>query len=114
MRSSRFAIGKYTGDDWMRLVRPFITEKMGLYEVEDIQFGLLALCRSPLASFPEAIAENLKTVLTIEEILDERQPDWRDFSSDEVKLLEEGMVRGPDSHYRISQGLLDNIKIPVT
>lgn len=41
------------------------------------EFNLLALCKSPMQSIRDHVAENLNLVLSVQSILDELSPDWK-------------------------------------
>ena len=51
--------------DWMDLARPMIEERMQQYEGNQIQFNLLALCKSPLVSIPAELATNINTLTAV-------------------------------------------------
>lgn len=77
--------------DWMDVVRPLIEERMQQYEGEQIQFNLLSICRSPLATVPQQLADSFKTLRTIETQLDSIQEEWK-------HSIDDGELSGDDSH----------------
>jgi ubiquitin carboxyl-terminal hydrolase L5 len=93
----------------MDLARPLIEQRMQQYEGNQIQFNLLALCRSPLISIPTQLAVNVKTLSAVENHLSRLQSDWELFIG-ESEL--DSVIHGPNSIYKLTQELLDSVQLP--
>jgi len=82
---------------------------MHQYEGDQIQFNLLALCRSPQLSIPEELATNICALAAVERALERIQPDWKQF----IDMADmDNLLRGPDLSFRITQEQLNNVRIP--
>lgn len=92
-------LGDCTDEDWMEIAKPLIEERMAQYEDDQIQFNLLAVCKSPLATVKAELCENIHTLVAIEEALKKSQPDWESFISEDEKHR---FLRGPDEQYQIT------------
>jgi ubiquitin carboxyl-terminal hydrolase L5 len=93
----------------MDLARPMIEERMQQYEGNQIQFNLLALCKSPLLSIPAELAINVKTLSTVEDHLSRLQSEWQQFIGDSES---DGVIHGPNVIYKVTQELLDSALLP--
>lgn len=90
----------------MDLARPLIEERMQLqYECNQIQFNLLALCKSPLVSIPAELATNINTLTAIENQLSRLHSGWEQFIGDSET---DSVLRGPNVVYRLTQELLES------
>jgi ubiquitin carboxyl-terminal hydrolase L5 len=89
----------------MDLARPLIEERMQQYEGNQIQFNLLALCKSPLVSIPTELATNINTLTAIENQLSRAYPEWKQFVGDSETDI---VLHGPNVIYRLSQELVDS------
>lgn len=92
-------LGDCTHEDWMEIAKPLIEERMAQYEDDQVQFNLLAVCKSPLATVKAELCENIHTLVAIEEALNKQQPDWESFISEDEKHR---FLRGPDKEYQIT------------
>lgn len=73
-----------------------------------INYNLLSLCRSPLRIIPEKLAENIKIVKVIEEILCALSPDWKLFQgADESMTLD----LEPNVNFGLTQNIIDNSNV---
>lgn len=87
---------------------PNINEQMFKYQQDGVQFNLLALCRSPLRSCPERLAENLHAIRMAKKVLETVQPDWQQFT----EVHEATIITGVDDTLGVSQDLIDKTRIP--
>lgn len=92
-------LGDCTDEDWMEIAMPLIMERMAQYEDDQVQFNLLAVCKSPLATVKTELCENIHTIVAIEEALNKKMPDWESFISEDEKHR---FLRGPDEQYQIA------------
>ena len=69
----------------------------------------MSLCRSPLRSIPETLAENLHSIPVIEKALNAALPSWKEFveADDTANLPLE-----TNESFALSKELLDNTYIP--
>jgi ubiquitin carboxyl-terminal hydrolase L5 len=93
----------------MDLARPIIEERMQQYEGNQIQFNLLALCKSPLLSIPIELAVNVKTLSAVENHLSRLQSEWQQFIGDSES---DSVIHGPNVIYKVTQELLDSALLP--
>jgi ubiquitin carboxyl-terminal hydrolase L5 len=93
----------------MDLARPLIEERMQQYEGNQIQFNLLALCRSPLISIPTELAVNVKTLSAVENHLSRLQSEWVQFIGE---MESDNVIHGPNPIYRLTHELLDSAQLP--
>jgi ubiquitin carboxyl-terminal hydrolase L5 len=93
----------------MNLARPIIEERMQQYEGNQIQFNLLALCKSPLLSIPIELAVNVKTLSAVENHLSRLQSEWQQFIGDSES---DSVIHGPNVIYKVTQELLDSALLP--
>ncbi|TVY36027.1 Ubiquitin carboxyl-terminal hydrolase isozyme L5 [Lachnellula subtilissima] len=99
-----------SGDDWIAVARAHINERLHRNDQDDIQFSLLSLCKNPLQSTRQQVAENMNLIMSIEQSLDNMKPDWKAFTpGDEVPKLNE--LR---EVFRLSQELIDKAKPPAS
>ena len=82
----------------MDLARPLIEERMQQYEGNQIQFNLLALCKSPLLSIPTELSVNVKTLSVVENHLSRLQSDWQQFIGDSES---DSVIHGPNSSTKL-------------
>lgn len=66
-------------DDWVALARANINKRISQYENDGVQFNLLALCKSPLMTVPNRLAQSMQGVLAAEAALDSASPGWKQF-----------------------------------
>ncbi len=95
----------------MDLARPLIEERMQQYEGNQIQFNLLALCKSPLISIPTELAVNIKTLSAVENRLSRLQSEWERFIGETES---DSVIRGPNPIYKLTHELLDSAQLPDT
>lgn len=101
-------IGTYAdNEDWVEVVKPLIQERMEEFGDENIQFNLLAVCKSPLDTIQEKLAENAFTIKQLEKLLDEKMPDWRSFLD---KSTVHRTLTGPDVSYGITDEMFASAK----
>jgi ubiquitin carboxyl-terminal hydrolase L5 len=86
-----------------------IEERMQQYEGNQIQFNLLALCKSPLLSIPTELAVNVKTLSAVENHLSRLHSEWQQFIGDSES---DTVIHGPNVTYKVTQELLDSVLIP--
>ncbi|KAM3069929.1 hypothetical protein ACMFMF_008283 [Clarireedia jacksonii] len=92
--------------DWISIARANIYQSIGDHD-GGLQFNLLALCQSPLASIPNQLAQNIKTIRAIEEALSNEMPDWRSFDD----IDDATTIRGPCEAFGISPSLLQDARV---
>jgi ubiquitin carboxyl-terminal hydrolase L5 len=88
----------------MSVAIPNINHHIYQYQQDGVQFNLLSLCRSPLCSVPEMIAENVHAIALIKLLLSNIEPNWQQFS----EINESTLVGGPVNPFGVSQELLQN------
>ncbi|KAM3083382.1 hypothetical protein ACMFMG_004034 [Clarireedia jacksonii] len=98
-------LGSYERD-WISIARANIYQSIGDHD-GGLQFNLLALCQSPLASIPNQLAQNIKTIRAIEEALSNEMPDWRSFDD----IDDATTIRGPCEAFGISPSLLQDARV---
>ena len=64
----------------MELARENINIRIAQHDT-DLQYNLMALCRSPLRNIPEQLAENLHSLSAVENSLNSTFPDWKAFTA---------------------------------
>ena len=62
------------------MARDNIMQRIGQYQDGDIEYSLLSLCKSPLKTVLESVAENAHIILDVEKILSAVIPDWKLFT----------------------------------
>lgn len=78
MDKSPINLGSFDeGFGWLECIRPVLEVKM-VEAGGDIGFSLMALLRDPAADLRNELAEINQTIQTIESVLDEKKPLWRD------------------------------------
>ena len=82
---------------------PNITEQMFKYQQDGVQFNLLSLCRSPLRSCPERLAENFHAIGMVTKVLEAVQPNWQQFTEGHEATI----LTGADNALGVSQDLID-------
>jgi ubiquitin carboxyl-terminal hydrolase L5 len=92
----------------MDLARPMIEERMQQYEGNQIQFNLLALCKSPLLSIPTELAVNVKSLSAVENHLSRLQSEWEQFIGDSES---DSVLHGPNVIYKVTQELIDSAQL---
>lgn len=92
----------------MAVARGNIYERIGQYDEDGLQFNLLALCKSPLKSIPENLAETIRSILTVEEALTSVLPDWKSFLENDERVS----LERPDEACDLSQDLLRQAQLP--
>jgi ubiquitin carboxyl-terminal hydrolase L5 len=95
--------------DWVDVARPMIEERMREYEGDQIQFNLLALCKSPLLTMSSELAVNVRTLRAVEENLARLQPDWQAFIEDSKS---DSALHGSDQVHILAQEEVDAAQVP--
>ena len=90
----------------MALAVPHINEQMFKYQQDGVQFNLLSLCRSPLRSCPEKLAESFHAIKMIKKVLEAVQPNWQQFT----EVHETTIISGADDAFGVSQDLVDRAR----
>ena len=62
------------------MARDNIMQRIGQYQDGDIEYSLLSLCKSPLKTVQESVAENAHVIFDVEKILAAVIPDWKLFT----------------------------------
>jgi ubiquitin carboxyl-terminal hydrolase L5 len=61
-------------------------QRIGQYEDCDIEYNLLSLCKSPLATLRVSLAENARSLLRVEKALASAVPGWKLFMQSQSEL----------------------------
>ncbi|KAL8894011.1 MAG: hypothetical protein Q9207_008558 [Kuettlingeria erythrocarpa] len=107
-------LGSITNEDWVDYVAPEIQSRMAEYEEGQIDFAILALVKEPKANLIAALAENVKSILSISERLNHLKPDWRDLlpsNSDGSSAANHDTLFGPCEHCELPQEAIDQAKL---
>jgi len=99
-------IGKY-GEDWITVARANIYERIGQYDDDGLQFNLLSLCRSPLRSIPEKLAEIIRSTMEVEVSLTNTLPGWKQFVAMDVA----GLANKPEEFFGLSSDLIEGVQL---
>jgi ubiquitin carboxyl-terminal hydrolase L5 len=67
------------GEDWMPVARTNIHQRIAQYDEDGLQFNLLSLCKSPLRTIPEKLAQSMHSISAVEKSLTATLPDWKQF-----------------------------------
>ena len=98
------------GKDWMRLARDNINLHIAQHIDDGLQFSLMSLCRSPLQSIPEKLAESLHAMSAVENVLSTALPDWKQFV--EIGENSPPLAHVPNESFALSKELLANSLTP--
>jgi len=80
-RETNFVCTGSYGENWAALARDNILSRIEQYSSnDDMDYVLIALCKSPLRTIQDSLASNMHSILAIEEALTETIPDWKVFS----------------------------------
>lgn len=102
--------GPITSKDWVMQVAPEIASRMAQYEDGQIEFAILGLVKEPLTRLVAALAENVKSITSISQRLDQINCDWRGLLSDSSggdSPAEHNVVVGPSKQYGLDQDVID-------
>ncbi|KAG0647183.1 Ubiquitin carboxyl-terminal hydrolase isozyme L5 [Hyphodiscus hymeniophilus] len=91
--------------NWIELARENINLRIAQHDSE-LQFNLMALCRSPLRNVPEQLAENLHSRSAVEKALNATLPDWKVFVENEESAP--ALPLEPNECFGLSKELLAN------
>lgn len=98
------SLGTWEGEDWVQLARQDIEKRLA--DNDGLQYGLHAVCRSPLVSLPQELAVNVCNLLLVENHLQRVQPDWQAFTGTDV-TPEDTVCRGPEENYHLTCEMID-------
>ncbi|KAI4169674.1 MAG: hypothetical protein LQ346_008943 [Caloplaca aetnensis] len=107
-------LGSVTNEDWVDYVAPELQSRMAEYEEGQIDFAILALVKEPKVNLIAALAENVKSILSLSERLDHVKPDWKDFlpsNSDGSSAANHDTLFGPCEHCELHQEAIDQAKL---
>ncbi|KAJ5633012.1 hypothetical protein N7490_009351 [Penicillium lividum] len=98
------SLGECSEDDWLKLARPNIVDRMAAYEEDQIEFSILGVVRDPLPDLVRQLAVNVRSL----EMLNAR------LTSPAIPLLSDPTlfelketVLGPDPTYGLSRANID-------
>jgi ubiquitin carboxyl-terminal hydrolase L5 len=92
----------------MAVARANIYQRIGQYDDDGLQFNLLSLCKSPLCTIPEKLAQGMRSILAIEQNLTAILPNWKEFTEvDGSNLLGDTI-----DAFGLSKDLIDNAEFP--
>ena len=74
------------------------------YADDDVNYNLLSLCRSPLRTIPEKLAESIKSTIAVENALSAGLPDWKMFVEGKDSI---SLPLCSNASFRITQDLID-------
>ena len=100
------------GKNWMEVARENINLRIAQHIDDGLQFSLMSLCRSPLRTIPENLAENIHSMAAIEKALNTALPDWQQFV--EVEENSPPLPHEPNESFALSEELLANSYAPDT
>jgi len=90
------------------VARDHISVHIAQHADGDVNYNLLSLCRSPLCIIPEKLAENIKNVKAVEEVLSTQSPDWKLFlNANETITLD----LEPNVSFGLTQDIIDKSSI---
>jgi ubiquitin carboxyl-terminal hydrolase L5 len=97
--------GPYSGEDWLKLVRPHLEARMRDYEEDQIEFSVLSVVKDPLCAFVEDLALNVKRLRVIGECLQK-------FSNNDSLTSQNGgcaddIILGPSPAFQLTQDDID-------
>jgi ubiquitin carboxyl-terminal hydrolase L5 len=92
--------------DWIDTLVPLL--KARFETSSTIEFNLMALVKDPVVSKRHALAQNIKYTQTIEAVLDNARPDWREFLIDDEASKFPDLVIGVSEYYGITTKFLDD------
>ncbi|TAQ84598.1 hypothetical protein B7494_g7083 [Chlorociboria aeruginascens] len=95
------------GDDWMVVARASIQEHINRSNAEGLNFNLLSLCKSPLVTIPLQLAQGLRSIIAIEDVLTHVSPDWRLF----IESCEPKPLCEPNEAFGLTQDIIDNSQL---
>lgn len=95
--------------DWMAIVQDNIQQHISKYASQEnnVFFSLLSLCKTPLLTIPNGLAENIHSISAIESALNVALPDWKEFLSES----ELGIETGPNDAYGVTQDIFNTSAI---
>ncbi|RJE26656.1 ubiquitin carboxyl-terminal hydrolase [Aspergillus sclerotialis] len=99
------ALGEYSQEDWLDLVKPNILTRMAEYEEDQIEFSILSLAKDPLVDLVGKLAANVKCL----EIVQQRLKTHEEGSSNHelVASLLENTILVPDESYGLTRVDID-------
>ncbi|KAL8837371.1 MAG: hypothetical protein Q9170_002542 [Blastenia crenularia] len=108
-------LGMVKSDDWVIQVAPEIESRMAQYEEGQIEFAIMGLVREPLTDLVAALAENVRSLISLEEGLSHTQADWKVFLPefmDDKDAANHATIMGPCQQYRLDQENIDQAVLP--
>ncbi|KAI9822920.1 MAG: hypothetical protein M1832_002945 [Thelocarpon impressellum] len=105
-------LGPLKDQDWVSVAKPFIEEKMGTYEEDQIQFGLFAVVQDPMVKLRPELARNVKRLQVLNSCLDKAKPDWTSVQASINVGTDDATLLGPDMSYGITQTDVDKAEGP--
>jgi ubiquitin carboxyl-terminal hydrolase L5 len=75
---------------------------------QDDQYNLLSLCKSPLLTIPQDLAENIRSISAVDSALTAVLPEWRQF----LEADDSDMETGPNQSYGLSNVIFEGSKTP--
>jgi ubiquitin carboxyl-terminal hydrolase L5 len=103
-------IGPCTDENWLEIARPLIEGRMMQYEDEQLQFTLLALCKSPISSLRSQLAANVLDIALVRKHLNEVNPQWELYVASE-ELAKDKLVYGEDAALGLTTAELHNAPV---
>ena len=94
----------------MAVARENINLHIAQHIDDGLQFSLMSLCRSPLRTIPEKLAENLHSMSAVEKTLGMALPDWKQFI--EIDENSPPLPHVPNESFALSNELLANSYVP--
>lgn len=107
--------GSIRNDDWVIQVAPEIESRMAQYEEGQIEFAIMSLVKEPLADLMAALAENVKSIISLSQRLSQVKSDWKDFlseSTDGKCASTHNVIIGPCEQYQLYQESINQAELP--
>lgn len=103
-------LGTFDQDqDWLNIARTELLARMLQYQEGQIEFSLMAVIKDPVVEDRSRLADNIKSLLKVNQRLDETSPGWRSF---EAVDSDDATIQGHSTDYQICEYDINNAKIP--
>lgn len=103
------AVGEYSGDDWLDLVKPNILTRMAEYEEDQIEFSILSVAKDPLVDLIDKLAANVRCLEIIQEHINAHE--GAGSKHEMVAAALENNALGPDRSYSLTRDCIDKAAI---
>lgn len=100
------------GEDWMAVARTNIHHRIAQYNEDGLQFNLLSLCKSPLRTIPEKLAQTLHSISAVEKSLTATLPEWKQFL--EIDDESVALPNEANDSFALSTELISTSSVPAS